>query len=154
MTDLSSLLDLYAVYGALIDAGEFDAWLALFAAECSYQIMPRENFDRGLPAALVFCDTRAALEDRIMALREANKYNLHTDRHLIGLPRVTEDSAADVAAETPFAVYQTDQEGETQLFATGLYRDRIVRQGGGLKFRDKFVLLDTFAVPSLLSTPL
>jgi hypothetical protein len=52
------------------------------------------------------------------------------------------------------AVYQTDQEGETRLFATGLYRDRIVVEAGGLKFRDKLVLLDTFAVPSLLATPL
>ena len=51
-------------------------------------------------------------------------------------------------------MYQTDQEGETRLFATGLYRDRIVSEGGSLKFRDKPVLLDTFAVPSLLSTPL
>ena len=36
----------------------------------------------------------------------------------------------------------------------GLYRDRIVVKAGGLKFRDKLVLLDTFAVPSLLATPL
>ena len=87
-------------------------------------------------------------------MREANKYNIHTDRHLIGLPRVVEDAAQEALVETPFAVYQTDQEGETRLFATGLYRDRIVSEAGILKFRDKLVLLDTFAVPSLLSTPL
>ena len=154
MTDGLGLLDLYAAYGALIDAAEFDSWLGLFAATCSYQIVPRENFDRGLPAALVFCDSRAALEDRIMALREANKYNIHTDRHLIGLPRAVGETGDGLAVETPFAVYQTDQEGETRLFATGLYRDRIVRETGIFKFRDKLVLLDTFAVPSLLSTPL
>jgi len=51
-------------------------------------------------------------------------------------------------------VYQSDQEGSSRLFATGLYRDRIVSEDGGLKFRDKTVLLDTFAVPSLLATPL
>ena len=51
-------------------------------------------------------------------------------------------------------MYQTDQEGETRLFATGLYRDRIVVEAGDHKFRDKMVLLDTFAVPSLLATPL
>ena len=153
MTDRFALFDLYAAYGALIDAGEFEAWLGLFAASCSYQIMPRENYDRDLPAGLVFCDTRAVLEDRIMALREANKYNIHDDRHLIGMPRVVSESGEEIATETPFAVYQTDQEGETRLFATGFYRDRIVDERG-LKFRDKFVLLDTFAVPSLLSTPL
>ena len=148
--DRASLYDLFAEYGALIDASRFDEWLGLFAGECHYRIIPRENFDRGLPAALIFCDSRAMLEDRIRALREANKYNIHTDRHVIGLPRLNNDGLA----EAPFAVYQTDQEGETRLFATGLYRDRLEAVGPRLKFRDKLILLDTFAIPSLLATPL
>ena len=149
--DAASVCALLAEYGALIDAAKFDEWLDLFSTECCYQIAPRENFDRGLPAALVFCDSRAMLEDRIRALREANKYNIHTDRHLIGLPRILDDG---LAVEAPFAVYQTDQEGETRLFATGLYRDRLEPVGPLLKIRDKLILLDTFAVPSLLATPL
>ena len=116
--------------------------------------MPRENYERGLPAGLVYCDSRAVLEDRIRALREANKYNIHTDRHLIGLPRFLGEGGDAKLVEAPFAVYQTDQEGETRLYATRLYRDRIVAETSGLKFRDKLVLLDTFAVPSLLATPL
>ena len=149
--DRGAVCDLLAEYGALIDMAKFDEWLDLFAEECRYQIIPRENFDRGLPAGLVFCDSRAMLEDRIRALREANKYNIHTDRHVIGLPRIFEDG---LALEAPFAVFQTDQEGGTRLFATGLYRDRLEILGRGLKIRDKLVLLDTFAVPSLLATPL
>ena len=149
--DRAAVCDLLAEYGALIDMAKFDEWLDLFAEECRYQIIPRENFDRGLPAGLVFCDSRAMLEDRIRALREANKYNIHTDRHVIGLPRVFEDG---LALEAPFAVFQTDQEGGTRLFATGLYRDRLEIFGQRLKIRDKLILLDTFAVPTLLATPL
>jgi anthranilate 1,2-dioxygenase small subunit len=151
MIDHAAVYDLFAEYGALIDMAKFDEWLDLFAEECRYRIIPRENLDRGLPAALVFCDSRAMLEDRIRALREANKYNIHTDRHVIGLPRIVEDG---VTAEAPFAVYQTDQEGETRLFATGLYRDLVVSVGSRLKIRDKLILLDTFAIPTLLATPL
>ena len=73
---------------------------------------------------------------------------------LIGLPRLIGEIDDAKLVEAQFAVYQTDQEGETRLFATGLYRDRIVVEAGGLKFRNKLVLLDTFAVPSLLATPL
>jgi anthranilate 1,2-dioxygenase small subunit len=151
ITDRTTVYDLFAEYGALIDQAKFDEWLDLFAEECRYQILPRENFERGLPAALVFCDSRAMLEDRIRALREANKYNIHTDRHVIGLPRILHDGRT---VEAPFAVYQTDQEGETRLFATGLYRDRLALAGSCLKIRDKLILLDTFAVPTLLATPL
>jgi anthranilate 1,2-dioxygenase small subunit len=148
--DRAAVYDLLAEYGALIDAGKFDEWLDLFAEDCRYQVMPRENFERGLPAALIFCDSRAMLEDRIRALREANKYNIHTDRHIVGLPRISDVTLV----EAPFAVYQTDQEGETRLFATGLYRDRLEPVGSRLKIRDKLILLDTFAVPILLATPL
>ena len=149
-----ALYDLFVAYGALIDGAEFDAWLSLFAVTCTYHIVPRENYERGLPAGLIYCDRRPLLEDRIRALRDANKYNIHCDRHLIGLPRLIGEGGDAKLVEAPFAVYQTDQEGETRLFATGLYRDRIVVEAGDLKFRDKLVLLDTFAVPSLLATPL
>jgi 3-phenylpropionate/cinnamic acid dioxygenase small subunit len=157
--DRAAIHDLLAEYGALLDAEKYDEWLDLFAAECRYNVMPRENYDRGLPAALIFCDSRAMLEDRIRALREANKFNIHKDRHLIGLPRIIGSHAdglepGDLEIEAPFAVYQTDQEGETRLFATGLYRDRLAVGHGSPRIRDKLILLDTFAVPSLLATPL
>jgi len=152
--DRGAVFDLFAEYGALLDEGDYENWLGLFAGECRYQVLPRENADAGLPVALIFCDSRAMLEDRIRALQEANKYNIHTDRHLIGLPRIVGADAARVDVEVPFTVFQTDQEGGTTLFATGLYRDRLVTEAGRLRIRDKLVLLDTFAVPSLLATPL
>jgi 3-phenylpropionate/cinnamic acid dioxygenase small subunit len=152
--DRAGVHDLLAEYGGLLDNAKYDEWLGLFATECRYNVVPRENFERGLPVGLMFCDSRAMLEDRIMALREANKYNIHTDRHLIGLPRLRPPDAEGLMIEAPFAVFQTDQEGATRLFATGLYRDRLEPAGGGLKIRDKLVLLDTFAVPTLLATPL
>jgi anthranilate 1,2-dioxygenase small subunit len=152
--DRAAVYDLLAEYGGLVDAAKYDEWLGLFAEECRYQIVPRENYDRGLPAALIFCDSRAVLEDRIRALREANKYNIHNDRHVIGLPRILGARDDELVIEAPFAVYQTDQEGETRLFAAGLYRDHLGPGECGLKIRDKLILLDTFAVPSLLATPL
>jgi anthranilate 1,2-dioxygenase small subunit len=150
--DRALIHDLLAEYGALLDQSRYDEWLGLFAAECRYRVVPRENHERGLAAGLIYCDSRAMLEDRIMALREANKYNIHSDRHLIGLPRLAD--ADLLVIEAAFAVYQTDQEGATRLFATGLYRDRLEAAHHRLKISDKLVLLDTFAVPTLLATPL
>ena len=152
--DRLAVQDLLAEYGGLLDLGRFDEWLALFAAECRYSVVPRENYDQGLPVALILCDSRFMLEDRIMALREANKYNIHIDRHLIGLPRIVAARPGEIDIEAPFAVFQTDQEGESRLFATGLYRDRLEQAGEALRIADKLVLLDTAAVPTLLATPL
>ena len=152
--DLLEAFALLAEYGALADAGEFSGWLDLFAERCAYYVIPRENHERGLPVGLIFCDTRAMLEDRIMSLRSANKFNIHVDRHLIGLPRIVESTPDRLCLEAPFAIYQSEQEGETRLFAAGLYHDRLERTPGGLKISEKKVVLDSFAVPSLLATPL
>jgi anthranilate 1,2-dioxygenase small subunit len=152
--DVVAVLGLLAEYGALLDCGDYGEWLGLFAADCRYMVMPRENHEQGLPVALISCSSRAALEDRIDALRQANKYNIHTDRHLIGLPRIVGEAGGMIAVEAPFAVYQTDQEGETRLFATGVYRDQLARTDTLLRIAEKLILLDTFAVPSLLATPL
>jgi len=154
VSDYIAVLALLAEYGGRLDAGAYDDWLGLFAAECLYSVMPRENDAQGLPIALISCTKRAALEDRILALQQANKYNIHTDRHLIGLPRVTGIASGSVAYEASFTVHQTDQEGDTRLFATGLYRGRLLQTEHTLKIAAVTVLLDTFAVPSLLATPL
>lgn len=152
--DLFAAYGLLSEYGFLCDAGKYEEWLDLFAVRCSYYVKPRENQDLGLPAALIFCDSRAMLEDRLKALRVASKYNIHNDRHIIGLPRIVADTADGLTVEAPFAIYQTEQEGDTRLFATGLYRDRLEREGATLKIREKMVLVDSFAIPSLLATPL
>jgi anthranilate 1,2-dioxygenase small subunit len=70
------------------------------------------------------------------------------------LPRIVAQGPGALDVEAPFAVYQTDQEGETRLFATGLYRDRLDTAGGRLLIAEKLVLLDTAAIPTLLATPL
>jgi len=147
------VLSLFAEYGGLLDAGRYEDWLGLFAPECRYTVMPRENHEAGLPVALIFCDSHAMLADRIQALREANKYNIHSDRHVIGVPRFRAEQSDGIEAEAPFAVYQTDQEGETRLFATGLYRFRLTGTAPALRIADAFVLLDTAAIPTLLATP-
>lgn len=152
--DFLAVCDLLAQYGFLVDAGKYEEWLDLFSPRCSYYVMPRENDELGLPAALIYCDSRAMLEDRIHALRIACKYNIHNDRHIIGLPRIVANGADGISIEAPFAVYQTEQEGDARLFAIGLYRDRFERSGQDFKISEKMVLLDSFAIPSLLASPL
>ena len=44
--DRARVHDLLAEYGALLDAEQYDDWLALFAAQCCYHVVPRENWQR------------------------------------------------------------------------------------------------------------
>lgn len=145
---------LFADYAWLLDSERYDDWLELFAEQATYQIVPRENVELGLPASLMLCKNKDMLRDRITTLLEVNEYDIYSARHIIGLPRFDEPAGDIVSVETPFAVYHTDQEGVSRLFGVGEYRSRIVCSGSRLLFEANIVQLDTFSVPTLLADPL
>jgi anthranilate 1,2-dioxygenase small subunit len=148
------VLAVLADYGWLIDEGRFDEWLDLFVEDCVYKVVPRENLTLGLPGCLMLCENKDMLRDRVTALREANKFNIHVPRHVIGLPRVTRVAADLLAVETAYTVFQSDQDGESRLFSVGSYLDRLQLVGGAPRFKEKLVIVDSFAIPSLLAAPL
>jgi anthranilate 1,2-dioxygenase small subunit len=138
----------------LIDADDLTGWLACFADDSSYIVMPRDNHGRGLPVALMHCTTKARLRDRITCLRQANKFNPHYDRHILSRPwvRAVENGIAQV--ETNFMVVQTTKTGMSKLFVAGCYHDRISLAGDQAAIIERLVVLDSFAIPTMLATPL
>jgi len=147
------VLGVYAQYARAIDDGRYDDWLALFTRECAYHVLPRENVQRGLALPIVRCRTRDMLTDRIVSLQQANIYNIHTDRHLVTNVVVLQAGDAGAQAEADYAIYQTDQEGETRLFSVGRYRTRLEREDGVLRIREQTAIVDTASVPTLMATP-
>jgi anthranilate 1,2-dioxygenase small subunit len=152
--DRFAIQDLFAEYAATLDEGRLEDWLDFFVEDCVYRIVPRENVDQGLPLALVLCDNKNMLRDRVAALREANEYNLHTDRHLVGGIRFRERRGDVIAVEAGYAVFQVDPEGAATLFAVGLYQDEVVLSADRPRFRIKTVIMDNSCVPHAISTPL
>ncbi len=138
----------------MIGEDALEQWLELFAPEATYRIVPRDNYDAGLPLALMDCATRDALIDRIASLRQANEFNIHTSRHVIGPPRVERTAKGVWRVDASFAVYQADVQGVGRLFAVGAFKDRVVETALGMRFADKLIILDTFNVPGMLSRPL
>jgi anthranilate 1,2-dioxygenase small subunit len=146
--------DLMSDYVDLIDADRLEDWLELFTEDAVYQVLPRENEEQGLPVSLMLCTNKNMLRDRVVSLRNANEYNLHYDRHLVGRVRIAPAQADGWRLEASYAVYQTNLEGQSRLFSVGRYRDRVRLDGGRLRFCEKKVIVDTYSVPTLLATPL
>jgi anthranilate 1,2-dioxygenase small subunit/terephthalate 1,2-dioxygenase oxygenase component beta subunit len=97
------------------------------------------------------------LRDRVRALRDANVYEAQRYRHVVGVPLIAADAADGegvVAAQTSFMVARIMHTGETALFATGRYHDRIVLSGGATRFAEKLVILDSRLIDTLLAIPL
>jgi 3-phenylpropionate/cinnamic acid dioxygenase small subunit len=137
----------------LIDREEFEAWTDCFDEESSYMVIPRENRVLGLPAAIIRCDSKAILRDRISVLRHANKYNPHYDKHFVNGARILSISNDIVSSETNFMIVQTSKTGVSRLFCVGCYEDRIRVSGGEAKFVERVAVLDTFSIQTLMATP-
>src|SRR5712691_1595330 len=111
---------------------------------------------RYLPLPIIYADSRAMLRDRVAALRHANIYEAQRYRHAVSSTLVERLDEHSVRATSNFQVVRVMHTGESMLFASGRYLDRIRLSGeGGLaQFEEKVVVLDSRAIDTLLAIPL
>jgi salicylate 5-hydroxylase small subunit len=146
--------ELYTAYAACLDDGELERWPEFFTEDCRYEIIPRENFDRGLPLAIMRCESRAMLVDRVTALRRSSVFGPRVLRHLISGLRITTAAQGAIQAQANYAVLQTLPDEETTVFNTGRYLDRVVRAGRALRFQERLCVFDSVLVPGSLVVPI
>jgi len=146
--------NLLARYARLIDENELESWPDLFVDDCLYKLWSKENADRNLPVAAIYCDSRGMLVDRIVSLRNANIYEKHNYRHIVS--GVVIDAIADdcIHATSNYVVYRTRTNGRSEVYNTGIYRDKIVSVNGGLRFKEKIAVFDTNVIETQLATPI
>jgi anthranilate 1,2-dioxygenase small subunit len=159
MTDvIVAIARAQASYARCIDSDDLEAWPGFFTDPCFYQVTSADNYRRGLPVGLIWADTRGMLVDRVSALREANIYERHSYRHMLGQPAVLSESAESGAleadSETPFLVLRITGDGPTDIFASGVYVDRYVICAGGALLRRRVVVCDSSRIDTLLALPL
>lgn len=148
------LEELNAAYAAALDEDALEQWPELFVEDATYRIVPRDNHERGLPLAVMHCESRAMLVDRVAALRRASVYAPRFLRHLISGVRVLRLDGPLIHAAANYAVLQTLPEALTTVFSAGRYIDEIVREDGVLQFRSRTVVFDSVLVPGSLVYPL
>ncbi len=146
--------DLYSEYSAALDEGRYEDWAALFTEDCLYRIVPRDNHDRGLPLAIMHCESRAMLEDRTVAIREASFYAPRMLRHIVSGIRVETAQDGTLSGQANYLVLQTLAEQPTTLFNAGRYLDTILRDGGRLRFKQRLCIFDSIVVPNSLIVPI
>jgi 3-phenylpropionate/cinnamic acid dioxygenase small subunit len=146
--------DLIAHYVDVIDQDRLEEWPALFAERCRYLITNAESYEEGLPHGVIYADSRGMLRDRVSSLREANIYEAQRYRHLIGPIWVEADSATTVRARSHFLVVRIMQSGDSNVFATGVYYDRIDISQIPYQFIERIVVTDSHKVDTLLAIPL
>jgi 3-phenylpropionate/cinnamic acid dioxygenase small subunit len=144
--------ELYYDYAQAIDE-EVERWPDLFTEDARYRVTSRENYDRNLPLAPIYCEGRGMIVDRAMAVRKTTVYATRFMRHAITNVRVSENADGTLGARANFTIYETFEDTITRLFAVGRYIDTIARSGDALLFRDKLCVLDSNVVIGSLIYP-
>jgi 3-phenylpropionate/cinnamic acid dioxygenase small subunit len=148
--------NLIARYVHAIDDDRLEDWPGFFVEKGRYRITTAENFERGLPLSIIYADSRAMLADRVSALRHANIYEAQRYRHTVSSTLVERIDEHTASATSNFQVVRIMHTGESMLFASGRYLDRIFMSGDGdePQFQERVVVIDSRSLDTLLAIPL
>ena len=145
--------DLHSRYCHILDDDRLEAWPDLFTEGGKYRIATTENEARGLPLPVLSCDSRAMMRDRIQSLRHANIYEPQRYRHIVSSILVEKLDEKRARSTANFVVIRIMHTGETTVFASGVYRDRIVLAAAPL-YEERIVICDSRRFDTLLAIPL
>ncbi|HEY1930481.1 MAG TPA: aromatic-ring-hydroxylating dioxygenase subunit beta [Acetobacteraceae bacterium] len=157
MDDLAVRLgiqELIAAYVDCIDEDRLEEWPDFFTEQCRYLITSRADHAAGLRHGVVYAASRGMLADRVFALRKANIFEPHRYRHIVGPIRIRKLEGGVASVESNFFAARIMHDGDTTLFATGRYLDRIDVGATQYRFRERIVVLDSHKIDTLLVIPL
>jgi len=148
--------NLLSRYVHAIDDDRLEDWPGFFVEQGRYRITTAENHERDLPLSIIYADSRAMLADRVSALRHANIYEAQRYRHTVSSTLVERVDANTARATSNFQVVRIMHAGESMLFSSGRYLDRIRLngEGGRAMFEERVVVLDSRAIDTLLAIPI
>ena len=146
--------ELNAIHTEWIDDDRLEEWPELFADDCIYKVIARENHERNLSLSAIFCDSKGMLVDRIISLRKANIFPVHSYRHILGPTRIVSEHELKVTAQTNYAVFMTRADGHTEIYNAGKYIDEIDCSGGHPLFISKVAVFDTNVIDTMMVRPI
>ena len=142
---------LHARYAHALDDDRLEDWPNFFTENGRYRVTTAENEARGLPAAVLYAEGRAMLRDRVASLRHANIYEPQRYRHIVSSVLV-EPEGGSVKSVANFLVVRVMESGDTLLFASGRYVDRIAVSD--MRYQERIVVCDSRRFDTLLAIPL
>jgi salicylate 5-hydroxylase small subunit len=148
------LVSFYARYAAALDQGDWDAWPEFFLDECIYKVVPRENYERGLPLAVMDFESKGMLKDRVYGIKETLFYDPYYQRHVVGLPLVHAVRGNLIEAEANYVVLRTKTEQIGDVYNVGRYLDRFRQTSRGLRLESRLCVYDSEMISNSLIYPI
>ena len=145
---------LNAAYAAALDEKRFDAWPAFFTERGRYTVQARENFDRGLPLALIALESQGMMKDRVYGITQTIYHGPYYTRHVLSPAQLLGEDGGRIRAQTHYAVFRTRPGDASEVYNVGRYIDEIVRTPAGLKLASRTCVYDSEMVLNSLIYPI
>jgi salicylate 5-hydroxylase small subunit len=144
---------LNAAYAAALDERRFDEWPGFFTEDGRYRVQARENFDRGLPLALIDLESQGMMKDRVYGITQTIYHGPYYTRHVVSPAQVLGERGDLVRARTHYAVFRTRPGDASEVYNVGRYLDEIVRTPAGLRLASRHCIYDSEMVLNSLIYP-
>ena len=152
---LKSLVDdLYARHAEVICDGDIEAWPDLFTDDCLYHVKSRANHERDQLLGPIFSESKGALIDRVVAIRNSMVFMPRAMCYVVGSIRIVDTVTGRFKTRSMFSAYHTLESGDSELLMVGRTFDQMVESDAGLKFAERLVIFDTERVPGALIYPI
>jgi salicylate 5-hydroxylase small subunit len=148
------IADLYAAYAACLDDGRYDEWPDFFTEEAWYRVVPRENYERGLPLSTISLKGRSMMKDRIYGATSTIFHAPYYQRHMIGLPLVKNHTDSKIESQVNYTVFRTKRDQTPEILSIGKYLDTIDYSSNKFQFIRKFCVFDNDIIPNSLIYPI
>ena len=145
---------LNAAYAAALDEKRFEEWPGFFVEDGQYRVQARENFDRGLPLALIALESQGMMKDRVYGITQTIFHGPYYTRHLVSPAQVLGEQEGRIRAQAHYAVFRTRPGDASEVYNVGRYLDEIVRTPAGLKFASRQCIYDSEMVLNSLIYPI
>lgn len=142
-------------YAQALDEQRLADWTDMFTDDALYVVLSRENFERGLPVGLIYCENKRMIRDRAVALMESSMFAPRYLRHIIGNQIVlSAETNGTIKSRANYVVLQVlfDRPDAT-LHQVGVYYDLFRRVGDTLKLAERRCVYDNLLVPNALCIP-
>jgi salicylate 5-hydroxylase small subunit len=144
---------LNADYAAVLDEKRFEEWPEFFVEDGHYKVQARENFDRGLPLALMALESRGMMKDRVYGVTQTIYHGPYYMRHIVSPARILSQEGDAIQAEANYAVFRTKPGGVSEVYNVGRYIDELMQKDGSLKFRSRLCVYDSEMILNSLIYP-
>lgn len=137
--DAEAIRELVQRTALLLDREQFDDWVALFAADGTYEL---SAYSTEIRRWMTW-----QLSDRPALAKMLAEVNEHVRdparrRHVVGYPLVRIDGE-EGSATAAFSIFRTTPEGQSSLYMVGTYEDQLVRDSGAWLYKSHKVIVDT-----------